>query len=302
MAGDIETFSYPHKTADYTYRVPTPPRIIVPPPALNNDSLPDITLDVGRSASFLSGINYNNIITQNAPLDWTYERRREAQMVLPYLYLGPMTAAKDEAFLRGEKGHAQAEGVCRGITLMLGIKQRQNYTSKLMTGALKKAQELGVECRTVDLASNQDLIRAFPQTTALINDHLSWVRSTTDQLGKVLVFCESGNERSAGVLAAYLMEVHTDVDYIKAMQLVQAQRFCANFDDAMKRLLQGYWDILCARRQVDVTGMYPLASSLSKSKRVLARDDDDEMEDADGDDAERFDGRSFAPFVDQPLA
>ncbi|EMC96502.1 hypothetical protein BAUCODRAFT_44632, partial [Baudoinia panamericana UAMH 10762] len=180
-------------------------------------------------------------------LEWTYERRREAQMILPYLYLGPMTAAKDEAFLRGDKGHAGAPG---GITMVLGVRQKHSFESKLMTGALRKAQEAGIECHTVDLASNQDLIHNFPQTTALILDHMTRTPHATGGLGKVLVVCESGNERSAGVVAAYLMETHTDVDYIKAMQLVQAQRFCANFDDAMKRLLQGYWDILRATREV----------------------------------------------------
>ncbi|KAK3081559.1 hypothetical protein LTR53_020464, partial [Teratosphaeriaceae sp. CCFEE 6253] len=84
----------------------------------------------------------------------------------------------------------------------------------------------------------------------MINEHLARSHQRTGKVGKVLVFCESGNERSAGVVAAYLMETHADVDFIKAMQLVQAQRFCANFDDAMKRLLQGYWDILRAGRQV----------------------------------------------------
>ena len=114
---DVETFSYPHKTAEYSYRVPTPPRIVVPPPALNSDSLPEITLNALRSANFLNGVSYNNLVSQNALLEWTYERRREAQMILPYLYLGPMTAAKDDRFLRGETGNLGGGG---GITMLLG--------------------------------------------------------------------------------------------------------------------------------------------------------------------------------------
>lgn len=201
--------------------------------------------------------------------------------------------------------------------MLLAIRQKHTFHSKLMTPTLRKAQDLGIEQHTVDLAGNQDLIHNFPATTALINDHLARVHQATGQLGKVLVFCESGNERSAGVVAAYLMETHADVDYIKAMQLVQAQRFCANFDDAMKRLLQGYWDILCARREVAAAVVDAGASGVSgvvvggdgfgrgvsplKGKRGLQRDEDEEMEGVEGDDVERFGGRVFAPFVEMPL-
>lgn len=308
---DVETFSYPHKNSEYSYRVPTPPRIVVPPPALNSDALPEITLNALRSANFLNQANYNNIVTQNALLEWTYERRREAQMILPYLYLGPMTAAKDESFLKGEKGTTNvAGGVETGITMLLGVRHKHSFESKLMNGALKRAAELGIESHTVDLASNQDLIHNFPATTKLINDHLARVHQATGQLGKVFVFCESGNERSAGVVAAYLMETHVDVDFIKAMQLVQAQRFCANFDDALKRLLQGYWDILCAKREVAAVEGYASGfnyvtngsgSPSATTKRRLQRDEDEEMDGATEDDLERFAGRTFAPFMDQPL-
>lgn len=127
-------------------------------------------------------------------------------------------------------------------------------------------------------------------------------------MGKVLVFCESGNERSAAVVAAYLMESHEDVDYIRAMQVCQSQRFCVNFDDTIKRLLQSFWDILRARRDVGTqlgrVNNFQIAapSPLRSGKRALSRDNDDGDDDYDmdqaGDDAERFDRRSFAPFVD----
>ncbi|KXL42797.1 hypothetical protein M433DRAFT_156494 [Acidomyces richmondensis BFW] len=299
---DNETFSYPHKAAAYTYRVPTPPRIVVPPPGLNADALPDITLNALHSTDFRMAVNYEKLFSRNAVIDWTYECRRQAQMVLPYLYLGPMTAAKDLAFLTGESGHLP--GHPGPITMLLCLRQKQDFKSKLMNGALHKARELGIDVHAMDLASNQELIRSFPQTTTLINEHLSRLYRVTGRLGKVLVFCESGNERAAAVVAAYLMETHVDVDYIKAMQLVQAQRFCANFEDGLKRLLQSYWDILCASRAVAVANEQAVGQSLSgpcppTAKRALEREEDDD--EAMGDDLERFGGRSFAPFVDIPL-
>ncbi|KAF7196899.1 hypothetical protein HII31_01817 [Pseudocercospora fuligena] len=106
------------------------------------------------------------------------------------------------------------------------------------------------------------------------------------------------------------------------MQLCQAQRFCVNFDDGMKRLLQGYWDILCARRAVAVQttptngtngntngntngGVIVPAAPPARSKRTLERsqpeDEGMDLDDEDQDDLERFGGRQFAPFRDQPL-
>lgn len=294
MPADSESpLSYPHRNDEYAYRVPTPPRIVVPPPTLNSEALPDISL--GASSLLPNpGDAYKNLVSTNPVFDWAYERRRDAQWVLPYLYLGPMTAAKDEAWLHKE-----------GITMVLGIRQRYEFSFRLMDGTLRRAQEAGVEARTVDLANNQDLIHSFPECTALINSHLSHVYSSTGHFGKVLVFCESGNERSAGVIAAYLMETHDNVDYIKAMQLCQTQRFCVNFDDAMKRLLQGYWDILCAKRAVAANDRMCAQSSQNytkKSKRGLERDDEDEDMDAmQVDDFQRFGGRTFTPFMDASI-
>lgn len=298
MAPDTSTFQYPHRTGAMTYRVPTPPRIVVPPPALNAEAIPDITLRALEELGFLSGVEHTNLITQHAVLEWTYERRREAQSVLPYLYLGPMTAAKDEAWIRKE-----------GITCILAVRQKGLFESKLMNGALRKAAEIGIEHHTVDVSGNQELISVFPATTSLINTHVAQRFQASGQLGKVLVFCESGNERSAGVVAAYVMETHDNVDHIKAMQLCQAQRFCVNFDDSMKRLLQSYWDILCAKRQVaaqfqsdrSINQSLVPSGHASKAKRGLQRNEDEGMDGVEDDDALRFGGRTFSPFIDQDL-
>jgi serine/threonine/tyrosine-interacting protein len=282
--------SYPHRNADYAYRVPTPPRIVVPPPALTHDAHPDIKLGASKFLPMATDA-YANILSSDPVLEWNYERRREAQLVLPYLYLGPMTVAKDEAWMLRES-----------ITMVLGVRQKHEFSFKLMDAALSRVHAVGIETKTVDLANNMDLIQAFPHTTEMINSHLSRHHSSTGALGKVLVFCESGNERSAGVVAAYLMETHQDVDYIKAMQLCQAQRFCVNFDDSMKRLLQGYWDILCAKSSVAAEAMKQSQNPDVRSKRGLERQEEDGgdgcMQD---DDLERFGGRTFVPFADAPL-
>lgn len=85
---------------EYAFRVPTPPRIIIPPPAVNSQETPTglhvtsiSTLDGrGPNLNFLARINGGELTTQNAGLEWAYEKRREAQMVTPYIFLGALPA------------------------------------------------------------------------------------------------------------------------------------------------------------------------------------------------------------------
>ena len=80
------------------------------------------------------------------------------------------------------------------------------------------AIQLGIEAAAVDATGNPELsYESFDRAIDTINNHLISVyrqrnihkpdpEATT--WGKVLVFCESGNERSAAVVAAYLMAMY----------------------------------------------------------------------------------------------
>ncbi|PSN71295.1 hypothetical protein BS50DRAFT_487420 [Corynespora cassiicola Philippines] len=285
----------------YTYRLPTAPRIVVPPPTLSAD-MP--TLSVGHVATpvdeidcgFLKEYSLENIVRENTLLEWAYDRRRQAQLILPWLYLGPMTAAKDKAFIARE-----------GITMVLAI--RTNHSS--MNGVLRAAREAGPEVATIEAANYHALVGKFAEATRLINRHVANIRDLAikagnPQLGKVLVFCESGNEKSAVVTAAYLMEMLDDFDYIKAMQVCQAQRFCVNFDDTLKGILRAHWDILLAKRSVANSRQELLQSSnLTAGLQQRSIDDthDDEAMELDSSrdpsDLLRFSGRDNTPFRDQ---
>lgn len=304
----------------YSLRVPSPPRIVIPPPVVNSGTFPGV--DLGRvvspsqfDMSFLNNVNKDGVGDGNAVMEWKYEKRREAQPVLPFLYLGPMTAARDAAFLQRE-----------GITMVLAIRYCNSFQSKLLAGALRVADELGLATDAVDLADNQGLIAAFPRATYAINRHLSDYHETaplspTDSVGsvgRVLVFCESGNEKSAGVVAAYLMETYDNVDYFKAMQTCQSQRFCVNFDDDLKNLLCSYWSIITARRDVASAHHSSEQSTLAhqpsistpnrapltnkRSKRNLEEAYENEMtlddERMEATDHARFERRDYAPFQD----
>lgn len=287
--------------AEYTYRLPTPPRIVVPPPTLAHD-INGLVMGAGRDGdvdlSFMNDMGLEDIVQKNTLIEWSYERRRQAQMILPWLYLGPMLAAKDRAFLQRE-----------GITMAFAIRSQDNS----MMGALNATREVCAEVATIEVPTVHELTARFAETTRTINSHIARFRqhslNTTGQptLGRVLVFCESGNEKSAAVVAAYLMNMLNEFDFVKAMQVCQAQRFCVNFDDALKNILRSYWDVLQARRLVAASTAAPGIgngannSLMTKPKRTIdnTRDDEDvDMDDDTGpsDDALRFAGRDATPF------
>lgn len=242
-----------------------------------------------------------------------------AQQILPFLYLGPMSAARDKAFLQRE-----------GITMVVAVRNTMSAQARMLQ--TKAAQELGLDTRMIDVAGNQELIAAFPKAIEVINMHLSTVyqreqaRAAQDMatgqnhrqpiLGKVLIFCETGNERSATLVTAYIMAMYS-MELVKAIQIVQAQRFAVAFDDSLRNLLSTYEMMLQAKRdiiQANLGNMTQRGAGTQNmgvrggdrvafsSKRTFdaAYDDDMEMADEVHLDAGRFEGRAgSAPFQDR---
>ncbi|KAL6719956.1 hypothetical protein ACLMJK_001877 [Lecanora helva] len=312
----------------WSFRVPSPPRILVPPPMLNANGTPDINVFQDQSfdfessgfanAEFLEKVTYGNFAAEKHMLEWKYEERRMAQQILPFLYLGPMSAARDETFLQREH-----------ITMVLAVRNTMSAQAKLL--GTKVAEQMGLETKMVDVAGNQELIAAFPRAIEAVNAHLSNMYHSEQASGKegmestqhhgnstpgrVLIFCESGNERSAAVVTAYIMAMYA-VDVVRAIQVVQAQRFAVAFDDSMRNLLSTYDTMLQAKRDVVQASAAVLDSTkglgnsefgeeghngiAKSSKRSLEDAYDDDMDVEEENDIERFDGRSgSAPFQDK---
>lgn len=288
-------------TAEYTFRPPSPPHIHIPQNTEGLQPTRPIFSNVTCSPQeqmILNQIAASNTTISCHPPDWRYESRRKAQSILPYLYLGPQSSAKDIDYLKAE-----------GITLLLVVRNTMSAQAQFMSGQ-RAADQLGIEHAAIDVAGNQELIAAFPRATKVINDHLIakyYERARSDDAhngittwGKVLVFCETGNERSAAVVAAYIMTMYGQ-GMIMAAQYVSSSRFCVAYDDGLKHLLQAYEDILGARTSVSRSHL-----AAPKGKRRLRDDDsDEEMEmgtewdSTKRDDFERFSGRAaFAPFRD----
>jgi serine/threonine/tyrosine-interacting protein len=284
-----------------------------------NDSVAFASLDID-GITFLHRVTRGQTISNSDQFGigselWQYENRRHAQEVMPYLYLGPRGAAKDHDFL-----------VKEGITMLLAIRDLMSVHHRFLDGS-KIAGELRIAYQSVDVGGNQGLIAAFPRVVEVVNDHLQAVYAAVEsgtskyQYGKVLVYCESGNERSAAAVTAYLMSMYP-IDLPKALQFTTMHRFCVYYDDGMKRLLQTYYEMLEAKRQIKHHGrqtllhttacISPSSPSLqvenyttfggimpsSNAKRGREVDDDMEIDEHD-DDIERFQDRNtFQPFVE----
>lgn len=276
----------------------------------------------GLSAEDIRIITNNNMtqVAEDQSAKWEYESRRKAQQILDYLYLGPSSVVRDHSWLQRE-----------GITMIMVVRDARMARARLLS-VDKASRELGIAAEYVDLTGPHEYVNIFPAVIKKINVHVvSVYRSQLasaeglrhDQMalnpeniqrGKVLVVCETGNERSAVVVAAYIMAVFNQ-DMVAAMQFVGIQRFCVSFDEDNKRILQSWEDILQAQRSVgqalrSESAAQPNPSQhaslnpqpTQKAKRRIDETYGEEATDLDANfvlDRDRYTDRgAFAPFVD----
>ncbi|KAK9486630.1 protein-tyrosine phosphatase-like protein [Lipomyces starkeyi] len=194
--------------------------------------------------------------------EWRYESRRLAQQIYPHLWLGPRNVAKDEKFLQDNN-----------VKLVLAITTPQAWQIMKSRYADKN------EYQGLPVSNYMELVKSFPLAKQLIDQ-------TRDSGGSTLLYCETGNEKSAAVAVAYVMESN-GWDLIRSIQFVQARRFCVALDDNMKFQLRSY-ETLCQAHQ----------AVLTPSKRPdLRRTLDDLYGDSDEIDNE-VDREGRAPFND----
>ncbi|KAF7597605.1 hypothetical protein BBP40_000083 [Aspergillus hancockii] len=229
--------------------------------------------------------------------EWNYTMRREAQKILPFLYLGQWHSAKDRHWLRSE-----------GFTFLLAVRDER---MKHISGEAIAA-DLGIESKTMAVPNPHVLISIMPHVIRLINDHISspgpgvsdnWPRK------KIFVFCETGNRYSAMVLVAYLM-VMLNYSLQRALQVVHLQRLSVEADEESRLMLASFETIIDAKRNVEEARRASKENSGSMispqtvcGKRSYAhRDENEAMEDHmdmgdDGDAASQR--RPVAPFQDR---
>ncbi|KAI9152202.1 Serine/threonine/tyrosine-interacting protein [Paramyrothecium foliicola] len=293
--------------APYERHRPNPPFIPVPNvehheggrmklvPSLENIDLIQLT------PGDLEMITQNKFqVAKDGTLNWAYEQRRQAQSVLDYLYLGPTSIIRDQAFLQRE-----------GITMIV-IARHASLASQRLMSVERVSEQLGIHVHYVDVASDYQLVRGFPTAIRLVNDHMLAAASNSRR-GKVLVACDSGNDRSAALVASYIMAMFGR-DMWSAIGFISMQRFCCTFTEDLKRMLLTWQDMLKARsavanaRRTDDGG--PVLRVMSegagnaKAKRgfddMMDMDEEESRTEESTSDRDRFVGRDgFAPFVDQ---
>ncbi|KAI6784798.1 Serine/threonine/tyrosine-interacting protein-like protein [Emericellopsis cladophorae] len=307
-------------SAPYSRRAPSPPALEVRYPLMRRRAgsesqfvlVPSYeNADAGQltaeDLSIITG-NETRLIAENKSADWRYEDRRKAQRVLDFLYVGPVTAIRDLQFLQNE-----------GITMIIIVRN-----TRLPSRSLEMAsQQLGIVGEYVEVMGTQQLIHNLPKTISTINQHLLHVyRSQAHQCtldgemvvdpatfkrGKVLVTCESGNELSPAIVAAYIMAVYGN-SFESAVQFIVVQRFCVSIDASLKQMLCTWGGILNARAVVSrdrgPVGSEVGARPIKTAKRAIhdtisPEDHTPDQDKSHMQDQERFCGReAFAPFHD----
>ncbi|SPN98559.1 uncharacterized protein DNG_01605 [Cephalotrichum gorgonifer] len=317
---DIPISATSKPNAPYSRRAPSPPFIPVARTCVNQlQGPPTITpsfsaVDPGTLSEddlqILTG-GLEQIAVERS-VSWTYPMRHAAQSILDFLYVGPRPVVKDTEWLSA-----------RGITMVV-LAHDVGFGATIGKFAERFTAGLGIEMLLVPVASAQDLVASFDDVIRAVSLNVVGVyrRSGGERKGKVLVTCQTGNDRSTVIAAAYLMSVF-GVSMVEAVNFVMAQRFCANFDEECKRILCAWEEILQARKDVygarpqrDAVGAGPAGaagaqgggvadqSGGGKKRRIEDTRDEDDMDIEDAEthenmDADRYYGRdAFMPFID----
>ncbi|KAL3480310.1 hypothetical protein BJX99DRAFT_220561 [Aspergillus californicus] len=248
------------------------------------------------SPGFFQNIDLGLFTLPQGEMEWAYSRRREAQRILPFLYLGPWSCLSKQNWLQDE-----------GITLLLGVRDQRYAQSRLFSGQ-KAADTVGIASETFDISDNQELIARLPQVIRRINDHIYppvISASGTPTTKKVFVFCETGNGLSALVVVAYVM-VMLNLELGPALTFLHSQRFCIDMEDGYKQLLASFEGILNAKRDVanarrasTNSNLAAPAMTLSKKRSFADRVEDEDMQDGMTFEASALDRKPMAPFNDR---
>ncbi|KAI1812765.1 phosphatases II [Poronia punctata] len=267
--------------APYTTKPPSSPCLQVDKTLQWHDPIAVVARYDAIDPSFLSAEELS-IITQggleqvahDTSITWSYNMRHEAQRVLDYLYLGPSRVVRNHQWLRKE-----------GIAMVLAARDATQAGLNFLA-VDKDAKALGIEARYVDVSGDQGLVGIFPSAVRAINEHMLRINKgqhggaaaallqketvpASSVRGKVLVFCETGNERSASIVAAYLMTVF-GMTAGQACHFVTHSRFCCGMNESIRNALQVYGDILAARRTVHQYELKGQAvPALHKAKRRI---------------------------------
>lgn len=225
---------------------------------------------------------------------WKYDSRHQAQSILPFLYLGPASVARDPNYI------AQ-----NGISMVIAVRSAQSARFQPRWLDPSRFQACAnLQTATFDVDGPFDLIQRIQPVLKLMTDHLqshtntSLINTANDIGGRILIFCESGNDRSPVLVAAYLMLVY-GIAWHESLNLIHAFRFSVSLNGSMNDMLKTWEGIVSAERDTAsaiVSADLTMTASSRKAKRSIddAYDSDETMTD----ELEVVTRPGVSPFID----
>lgn len=212
-----------------------------------------------KAASFPSIVIPPCFINEPSVLsEWRYDKRKDAQQLLPHLWLGPMSVLRNEEFLSANNIHVLIS-VLRGKATVALLKHRYSESPNYRCFSFDPGDPL------TDAAA---LVTEIPK----INDAIDFAR---DNGVSALVFCETGNDSSAIACIAYMI-YHLHYDTIQAFQYVQSKRFSISLDNSSKYNIQTYEGYCRAKAIMEQNST---RSYSKKSRRLVDMDQSDDESD-----------------------
>ncbi|ORZ39470.1 protein-tyrosine phosphatase-like protein [Catenaria anguillulae PL171] len=209
---------------------------------------------------------------QLPPLTWSYAMRQRAQEVIPGVFVGPYTMARNIPTL-----------IALGISHCVLV--QSTFEARLRTPQLAQ-HGIQVLHMTVEESQTQNVISLFPQFSQFVNQALAIRQAALDdqgpiddpevlamaqgwnvhaplaRQGNVLVMCLDGMSRGPTFVIAYIMAKYA-LNLSTTMQYVQTRRYCVFPSDGFRYQLMEYEPILMAQ-QASIQG-----STAPEKKRVV---------------------------------
>jgi len=177
--------------------------------------------------------------------DWTYTKKREAQEIVPGLWLGPFGAARDQDFLK-----------------------RANITDALVVRAPEEARIIApkypefihyeiLECRDNPF---ENIIRFFPAVKKLLDIVLA-------RGGRILIHGNAGMSRSAAFVVAYIMETF-NLSSDLAHHYVLTRRHCISVNEGFRNQIREYEMLHKVQAQINSGALQPNQGQHGTKRRL----------------------------------
>lgn len=274
----------------YSHRAPSPPEIDIPVPVKRSNGHGAIITLQAQPGSLLVAYNYPEdlrvTVAKEDSREWKYERRWNAQCIMDGLYLGPTKIVRDMQFMQDTQ-----------ITMVVVVCSEWVKKARLNSVSVVEAS-LNLQVEYVALESLSQTIHDMQGVLQLLLDHRNRMESL-QRKSNILITCETGNDRSAALVAAYLILLYGE-PAVKVIQYISLKRFCSAFTEPTKRMLVAWQDITTAKSNVQAQ----LAETTTTSSEVNVTETSkkrrrDEPYDDDMEIDEQLSGRNgHAPFVD----